>query len=344
MMRSAFVLLLTAVLTAQPAWACRFHSYIPEPTLVDRLMMSEDAVLARTSATNPDQFVTLTHLRGNAPPESLTLTASADTKAALASDPQAAMLLMREEAYGPWEQIKVMDAVDLALLEDIRALLPAWEWGDGTERARFFAGHLDHERAEIRDLALLELDLVSYDRLQIAVSETDPALLSRQFGVNETSPIRVLLAGLSGDMQIAQSLQDGIKTHLPTGAPVLGAFATAWMELSGPEAAQIITEDILSDPTLNSAAQDLLVQALALQSSSGTAATRNALRAGLGSAIQNDPALAVTVAQQFGLRWDWSLQADMATLLQSGRLTRMDDILMIAQYVNLAREDAQAGN
>lgn len=380
---------------APAALACSFHGFTPEPTLVDRLLMSEDILLASTNDAGAAQLLSL---RGQPAPADLVN--NPRLIAALEAEPRSAQILVRDDSYGPWIRAAAVTPAFRPVLDDILARLPDWDYDDGSERARHFAGLLDHPDAETRLLALDELDIVTYDRLQNAVAGTAPELLTRAaesgahpvsspvapvqgasllpseapaddpaplvldsgFGdmteqslsdmdwtdfqqdmptalVTGPDPIRILLAGLSRDGAFSAPLRDGVAATIGQQTPLLGAYATAWMELDGPTAAASIADRFLSDPTLDTYSLEMLVQALSLHSTSGTAETQAALRDGLGRAMLANPAVAESAARQFGLRWDWSLQAPLSKLLRSGAIADISDVLMIAQYVNLAQQD-----
>lgn len=384
---------------APAAVACSFHGFFPEPTLVDRLLMSEDILLA---STGPDGAPALRRLRGQGAVEDLPLRDSPALIAALAEDHDATLVVVRDDSYGPWISAGQIGDGFGPVLDTIIARLPAWEYDDGTERARYFAGLLDHPAPQVSELALDELDIVTYDRLQQAVAQTPPALLAKAAeggahpvsrpvmqaaardllpsddltsddddgplvlsssygGMTEQSlsdmdwtdfaqdtptalvtgpePIRILLAGLSGDGVFSAALRNGVAATVGQQTPLLGAYATAWMELDGAAAATALADTYLSDPALDLYSLDMLVQAMSLHSTSGREATQTALRDGLGRAMLVNPAVAESAARQFGLRWDWSLQEQLGAAMRGGGLSNISDLLMVAQYINLARQD-----
>ncbi|MEL7204869.1 MAG: hypothetical protein AAGL19_11895, partial [Pseudomonadota bacterium] len=90
--------------TAKTVAACEFHGYIPDPTLVDILLGTEHVVVARPDPVDPSRYKPTESLIG---PWDITipLAVSDDIRMQLSGDE--AVLLAREEAYGPWLELAV---------------------------------------------------------------------------------------------------------------------------------------------------------------------------------------------------------------------------------------------
>lgn len=101
---------LAAVLCLAPAanaLACAFHGYTPNPTLVDLLLATEQAVVARPTPQGTYRIVDalLGPDEGDIP-----VPASAEFQRKLAANSNATVLLVRDGAYGPWIEAAVMDS------------------------------------------------------------------------------------------------------------------------------------------------------------------------------------------------------------------------------------------
>lgn len=327
---------------ANAALACGFHSYVPQPTLVDRLLASEHVVLARSDPENPFRFKGVEALQGELQFVDIPQLVDSVTRRRLAADPAATVLFARDGAYGPWQRLAYVDDAMSDVLNRIMARLQVWEFGDDADRATFFAALADHPDPPIRDMALRELDLVDYGILRKLDVQVDPGHLTARLNVlseADLKPVRILLLGLLGAPDLGAMLRSGVARNAASANALLGAYATAAIELGGPEAAASLAETYLADATLPIASRESIAEALAIHAQVGDPATAAASRNAAILALRGDPALAPVVARQFGMRSDWSLGAPLMAALQSNALTSLADILLVNQYVALSNPD-----
>ena len=121
---------------------------------------------------------------------------------------------------------------------------------------------------------------------------------------------------------------------------ILAAFATAYLEHSDLRGIEVLSKEYLSDPKLSPAQQESFIEAFALHSESGAQEMKDRIRTSLSKLVRTRPELAPAVARQFGIRFDWSMQTELADVLGRGMLSSMSDVAVVAYYVGLARESA----
>ena len=79
--------------------ACGFHNYAPQPTLVDRLLGSDEIVLARSAPNNPFKFKAYQALEGGLGSSEIPFLVDSITRRRFAMDANTAVLFARAGAY-----------------------------------------------------------------------------------------------------------------------------------------------------------------------------------------------------------------------------------------------------
>lgn len=344
----ALTLTAAAAIVATAASPCGFHSYTPQPTMVDRMLGSDHIVLARPASGNPFRFEAVTALEGSLDYVEIPHLVDSATRRKLSLDPTAHVLFSRDDAYGPWIRLAHVDAAMAPVVEGIMARLPEWEIGADADRFGFFGALLGHPDERVHRLALRELDQADYSVLRSLDLDIDVERITGQLNLPSESdlrPIRVLLLGLSGTQDAEEFLKDGVQTYSRSGGGMLGAYATAYIEQAGSTAAENLASGYLADATLPGDSRELIAEALAIQSQSGSEDLRAGIRAAVASTLSDHPQAAPAIARQFGLRYDWSHAGILSDVLRSRALTAPGDVIVVSQYVALAAQDsAQTGN
>ena len=341
MFRNALASLFVGLTAATAASPCGFHNYAPQPTLIDQLLGSDDIVLARPAPNNPFRFEAFEALEGNLASSEIPFLVDSTTRRRLALDANASVLFARDGAYGPWQRLAFVDAAMAPVLETVMTRLPAWELGERVERFSYFATLVGHPDDRIHKLALRELDQADYSILRDLQIDIDPSRLLVRINDPyefEFKAIRILLLGLSGKGQLRDRLEKGLEGSLMTESLYLGAFATAFMELVGPEAVTIIASKHLINRDLPPLTRELLVEAIALHGQTGDAAMETAITEAIESALWVDPGLAGTVARRFGARSDWSFQPALRALIEDGTVHLAADKQDITQYLTVSHQ------
>ncbi|MDQ2093744.1 hypothetical protein [Rhodalgimonas zhirmunskyi] len=299
--------------SAQPAMACAFHTYTPDPTLVDALLATEQVVIARRDPSDPGRYVPVETLMGPEVSE-ITIATGAGMRPRLAAPPGAMLLLLRDEAYGPWIEAEVLDQEFRAVIQRVLARQSAWMYENDDDRLPYFAGLVNADSPAIRRLALLELDRAPYSDLR-ALRLAGVATLKQDLESGEEAlrPICILLAGLSGEPGFVPYLNAGLNVALRDGTPYAGAYATALIELEGAPAAHRIIRD-LRDARLPVAAREKLLEALAIHYKSAPGEMRGLIAREVASSLRATPELGEAAARQFGFFRRWA----PATQMQGG--------------------------
>lgn len=279
--------------------ACAFHGYTPDPTLVDVLLATEEVVIARLSKGGA-QFEALETLAGPQVTQ-IGLRPSAQTRLAAQGRPGIEVLLARDGSYGPWQEVAVFEG---AMAKALRAVLSqhgAWQSGDQRARVAFFARHLNATDPALRRLALREMDRAEYATLR-KTALPQVAGLRRDLTQEDASlrPIRILLAGLSGDRRFVPVLTEALAKGVAARKPYLGAYATALIELEGTKGVDEISTRYLSNPNLAFDLREKLVQAFALQYHVAPADVRRSIARTVARLSRQDVGFAQSAARQFG--------------------------------------------
>lgn len=344
MIRTSFASLLGVVLMTTSVSPCGFHNYTPQPTLVDRLLGSDDIVLARPSSENPFRYEPVELLEGRIEYVEIPQLVDSTSRRRFALSSEAKMLFARDSTYGPWQQLAFVDAAFEPVLRTVMDRLSSWEMGDDEDRFSYFASILDHPDQRLHTMALRELDLAGYNLLRELSPTVDSVKLRERIDdprEADLKPIRILLLGLSGDENVASWLRDGLRDSVVAGGQYIGAFATALIELNGAEAVRYIAASYLTDLGVPRYSRELLVEALALHGQAEDLATGAAVSEAIESALWIDPGLAGPVARQFGSRGVWSQMAVLSMTLMQNALDSADDRQDVIQYLTLAAEAQQ---
>lgn len=347
----AAALIALRLLAPGAALACAFHNYAPADTVVDRMLGSSQIVLARPDPADPRRFVAVEALSGPSGDVGIELPVDAATAERLAAHPDDRVLFARDGDYGPWLRLAYLDPEYRAVIERVATRLEDWQMGGEDERARMFADLLAHPNPALHRLALTELDLLPYDLLRQLPPQAGVAALAADLGSGpvtpvedgstplDLDPIRVLLIGLSRDPAAEAVLNTGLLRELSTpGSRILGAYATALIELDGPAGAERIAARLTGPDLPTAEVIEMLVEALAIHAQGDDAALRALIGSRLAQALDSHPALAGAVARQFGSRYDWSQAAALAALLHGKRLRAAPEVIAVTQYLALAQE------
>lgn len=287
---------------AQGALACAFHGYTPNPTLVDVLMDTEQVMVARPAASGYSPIATLIGPDVMEVP----IGVGPDVRLRLNARPGATVLLARDGSYGPWVEVAVMNTRYLEMVEDVMARQSDWQFGGDAARLDYFKARIADKDPDIRQLALLELDRAPYlmlKQLRVPVVQGAPGDL--RSGDASTLPIRILLAGLSGEQGHVPAISGAMQLAIRDDVPFLGAYATALIELEGPTAVTSIVDRYLKPGHISAVNAERLLEALALQQKTGAASLRNFISRQVSGLLRSAPQYQEAAARQFGYSSRW---------------------------------------
>lgn len=338
------VLATAATLTASPAIPCAFHGYSPKATMVERLLGSDHIVLARPTLAQPFRYADIDVLEGDTNFIEIPHLVDSFTRRRLTANPDDRVLFARDGSYGPWERVAyVNDDMD-QVLQVVLKELQTWQMGGDPERFAYFASLLDHQNYDVHMLALRELDLADYGELRkITPNVSSERIMSRLNSRSETElkPIRILLMGLLQEGVDLNFFDNGLRNASEYSGGLIGAYSTAMIEYGGPEAVERVIQHHLMHADATPMVREMLIEALAIHSSTGNKETRAAIQSELAAALKKTPELAPMVARQFGTRWNWSQSEQISELMRSGQITSPLDMLVLSQYVAMAKESAE---
>lgn len=340
MIKLATFSVLTSFMIATAASPCGFHNYAPQPSLTDKLLGSNDIILARSTPDAPFKFVALTTLEGAQGDIDIPFLVDTITRKKFELNANATVLFARDDNYGPWQRLAFVDASMSPILTAIMERLPKWEMGDYLDRFEYFATLVGHEDERIHKLALLELDQADYSTLRDLQLEVDPTRLIAQLNSpyeSQFKAIRILLLGLSGAEEARQYLEMNLEKSVGNEDQYLGAYSTALIELVGPEAVEEITSRYLADHRVSRLSHESLVEAIALHGQTGEVAMADTIASAIENALWIDPSLAGAVARQFGFRNDWSHYASLRNLQIDGSIFVQADQRDVADYLRFAK-------
>lgn len=330
---------LVALLVPALGWACGFHLYLPEETVVDRVLNSDHVVIARPSAVNPFRYDVVGTYKGSAHGVEIPDLVDTVSRRRLAKNKGDVVLFALETETGDWTRVAYLDQAYRSVMDEIFASMDAWSFGGERLRFQYAAQLLHHPHKGLADLALAELDRAPYGVLDQLDMVIDPALLLSDFFAPDrykTIPIRALLLGQSGSDQARSFLhaqfEDGI---LPLGVTA-GALAVALIEIDGVDGAEKVVWTLRQQPRSDTVTREILIEALAIHAETGEPALQRSIRSQIETLLEEDPDLAAAAARQFLKRSDWS-QADTVKQASSrARDLSPADRFDISQYLSFA--------
>ncbi|MBU2981642.1 hypothetical protein KO498_07410 [Lentibacter algarum] len=286
----------------QTTLACAFHGYNPNPTLVDVLLTTEQAVIARLDPANSQRYKVTEVLMGSEAPD-IPVPVAANIRKTLAASPTNSILLARDGAYGPWMALTILDSRLQSVIKQVVHKQSAFNNGTGEARLAMFAKLVNDQSPAVRRLALQELDRAPYNALQRARLPKVQGLKQQlETGDEALMPIRVLLAGLTESQSFSGFMRDELDLAIKGDIAYMGAYATALVELEGKPAVEHLLQSHLSNKALPLTTRTKLLQALSIQHKTAPRATRRAIAQGVANLLHTSPELSESAAQFFGFR------------------------------------------
>lgn len=324
--------------------ACAFHTYLPERTVVDMLLETENVVLARPDPADPFRFSAVVALEGTLEQADLPALVDSATRRKMEANPDDVVLFARDGGgYGPFLRLAYLDASYREIVETIMERKEDWVMGDDLGRYQYFADLLSHADPTIRALALRELDTAPYDLLRALDLDVDANAIMRDLWQLQEAPyvpIRLLLLGLSESDTARNEIRRALDTDRKTASAFqLGPLATALLELDGAEGIARLESQYLTDPGVATQAQELVVEALAIHAGAAEPEMRAHILATLAAFAKRHPDRADAVARQFQVRYDFGMADALAELLEGGTIRSAKVLIPVSTYVLMARQD-----
>ena len=349
--RMAFAVL---ILSAIPALACPVCITAPERTVADWILDSETVVLAREDPSKPFAFVPVQVLKGSVGAAPIPFLVDSTTQQRLRAVPEDAVLLVRASVgatqpfalakpQAEWQRLAYVDAPYRTLIGQILSLRNDWR-ADQTGRTRFafFEALLDHEDPAIRDLALSEIARAPYRlvrtmTLRLASAEIIRSL--RDPTMIQWAPTYILLLGQSNDPVGRELIRGTVRTGAIYGAQSnLAAWATALIEIDGPEGISMIAQDYLRASRRSPAELTAIITAFGVHGSDGDPALRPVIVAEYHRLAHTNPEVAPIIAHYLASLNDCSQTTYLEGLLDKADLWSPPESFMLSVYVAMSRE------
>lgn len=294
MRRLVCVLTLIACLSAQAASACSFDGFPIPDSLVDRLLKSNQIVLARPDPHETLRFSITDTLEGAPGASKIPLTLADIERRRLDANPGDAVLFARNGFFGTWQRIGYVTARHRGLFERIADRLPDWRQGVADDRAALFARYVADADPLVRTTALVELGRLPYATLRGLEHGTDTGRILDRLAVlpeHYLIPIRLQLIGLTKDRTVLGTLEARLAEAVQANDPNVLHYATAYVELGGASAVHTLSKAYLSDPGLSLDTRRKVFEAIALHLREGDPRLRVMLQWTLQQAGLSSPEL-----------------------------------------------------
>lgn len=337
--------IVATLLGAPVALACAFHTYLPERTVVDRLLETDQVVLARPVESDPFRFAPVEVLVDGGRAVEIAQLVDSTTRRRLANAPDETVVFAYDAETDGWARLGYMDESFAPVVAAVIEGRSRWQPGYDPARLALFAGLQDNP--DLRQLVLRELDQVPYAQLRgiemtIPVEELLDGLWSPQGYAYQ--PISVLLLGLSGEERARVEIRGFIdRVESWDRAQNLGPYATALVELDGVEGILQLEAELLSDPAQPLDKLEQVVEALAIHHGIGSDELRTRIEAALSGLVEMRPEAAAAVARQLGTRQDWSQAKVLEAMMARSEFTSPAVLLPVASYVAMARQAGSVG-
>ncbi len=296
---------------ATAALACPVCIDLPEATLAERLLRAEAIVIAREDPARPFRYAPVAALKGDAAGPPIPLLLDSATRRRLSLRPEDGVLMLRDRS-GAWAHGGYGDAAWRAAAAAILGEGPSWR-DDPAARFAYFETLLRHEDANLRRLAVDELSRARYGLIRTMAQPLDGETARRalaDLGMIPWAPFHVLMLGLSARPEdhalVRRNLDSAARTG---GGRLLGALATALVEIDGAAGVDRLVRAWLSPSDRDAEALRAVVIALGVQARDGDPALRPTILAALRALPERRPEVAGTVAATLGDIGDFS-QAD----------------------------------
>lgn len=330
-------------LYAFPALACMFHANSPTISITDTLRQAGSIVLARDNGSFG--FEAVDALRGTLEDVEIPYLADTATVRKLSRRPNDAVLFARAADTGLWHRVAYVDDPMRNVLGDLMNRIAEWPGDYGEARFAFFAALYNHPHAGIRRLAQTELDMAPYGLLRTLRPHVDAEAILRDlrsFTGYDRVFFKYLLLGISGAEIARKELHRAVEAaDRRMEASLLGAAATALIEIDGLRGLERLETLFLQDPSEPIIKLERVIQALAIHNQIGTEALRAGIASALSRVLDIRPDSGPIVAKYLADTNDWSQVDAMERLLKSRQLRNFGDVMLVANYVTRARR-AQA--
>lgn len=325
------------------ALACSFHTVLPEKSFSDRLTGASHIAFAREDIHRPFTFQVEHKVQGDFSNLDIPLLVDSTTRRRLNINSGDSVLLVRSADDGSWHRLAYVHESDRDLFNRLVNAKGNWSAIAGRDtRFETFAALQDHPRAALQRIALTELDKTSYGQLRTMDVRLSAAELQSSFNDRfglPWVPIRILMLGILGDAESKSAIQRAIQRAGSAGFERnLGAWSTAFIEIEGDEAINLLTREFLLSGSQTRESIEMVLTALAVQRAQGEPSIRPTMDANIAKFLAAAPEFAPLVAKAFGAQNDYAYSSVLRETMKSGKLRNPRDLILVASYLSLAKE------
>lgn len=289
------------------AGACQICIAYPQTSAVDVLMEADCVVLAREDPERPFHYRSVEVLKGDLGPEEIDLFLNSATRRLLGIYPKRAVVLARPGGgdQSGWSSCGIADPVFGPLVREILRRAPGWEH-EPRQRAVFFSQFLGHENAQLSTLALLEVARAPYREIRGlggALSRDQLRAFLANYRYVEWHALYILLLAQSEDARDREFIAESFHSAVRFGSTVqLAAWATAFIELHGAEAIDLIEAEYFHNPSRSAKELVEIAKALSVHGTNGSAALRDRIVVAYGLLLAMNPGMTAQIADDL-LAW-----------------------------------------
>ena len=340
-LKISLITILILCVSSVDLFACGFHNYIPEKTIVDRLLDSRRVVVARPDADDPFRYKVISYLMGNTGPVEINDLVDSTTRRKLLANPKDAVLFVMSERDRSWQRLVYLDDSFSKIIKTVLDNFEEWKSGFHHDRFRVFSNFYDHPNIALKELALLELDQAPYKLLRTLKLRINAEVLISELWSFRGLPfiqIRILLLGLTN----SDTARLEIRKYLARAAfenrwnKSLGAFATALVEIDGASGLERLETYYFKNLNQPLDKLELVVEALAIHSQVGHDELKKSIKSKLENLVNVRPEAAALIARQFGKRKVWTQKNYLRTLLAEKIIQSQDERSLIENYIREA--------
>jgi hypothetical protein len=336
-------LLAATIVAVFALWASSAHACVlclpyPKKTSADYIVESDTVVFAREDPARPFFYAPVETLKGHYKGDAIPLLVDSTTSRELRLQPELRVALAQDRLNGTWHRLGLAGSEHQAVMR----VVAGWNAKSKTlhERAVFFAPYLRHRDWALAELAFLEVARAPYATirdLRATVGRDYIYRVINAFSHVEWHGLYILMLGMSDRPDDLAFVRRKLETAAKFGIALnLGAYATAFIEMTGAEAVKTLASRYFESPGRSNAELLEIVNALSVQGNGGRAELRTAIVDAYGLLLDEHLELAGYVAKDL---YDWKVMRFVPRLheILNGS-TSLDEAsrLAVAMYLSSA--------
>jgi hypothetical protein len=281
--------------------ACIACLSMPQTTAADRLIEGEVVVFAREDPDKAFSFQAIEVLKGTLDSTTIDLFVDSPNRRRLEFNKHLVIVLVRDRTDRAWRTVGIADNSYQQVVRRILAVAQEWTGPTGAEkRCEFFLTLFGHENRALSELAYLELGRAPYRTIKrfgrhVSRKDLQPFLQHRDY--IQWRSLAILLLSQSADAQdrasIDKNFADCCEFSLTTD---LAAWATAYIELNGASAIELMEQEYFSKPGRADRVVRELVIAISIHRQDGNAQLHDQIVRSLEIANRNYPEVTQQIA------------------------------------------------